>query len=136
MDGKKLGTTPFTYNETTTQAGKVELVAKQAGKERKFSVDRNQVDVMPIVAGAGIGVGACLALNAVGFVAGFLCPFALGLNVAGCLALPGGPVLGWYAFGNHMPDTVAVKMDEPPVPAATSDGKSAGGSAGKPSISY
>jgi PEGA domain len=123
LNGQKLGTTPFAYEEKSAGSGKVELVAKQGGKEKKVSVDRNQLAMNPILAGAGAGAGACLAINAVGclgwFVIGF---FAAPVNLVGCLALPAGAGVGWFMFGNQMPDTVKIEMTDAAPAASASPG--------------
>lgn len=117
IEGKKVGTTPFAYEEKSAGQGPVAIVAKQGGREKKINVPRSQIAVMPIAAGAGAGAAACVTLNAVSCLASFVIgPFAWPIGIVGCLALPGGAGVGWYLYGSQMPDVVTIDMKDAEVP--------------------
>jgi hypothetical protein len=123
VDKKKVGTTPTTYTEETGSSGQVEIVAKANGKEKKVTVAKDKFAPLPIGAGAGAGAGACLVIGGASWVValvsvvagtvfppcllGALCPW---LSPVGCLAIPAGAGVGWFMFGNQMPDTVNIDM--------------------------
>ena len=121
LDGQKIGTAPFTYEEKSGMYGsKAELVAKQGGKEKKMTLTRDKPAIMPIVAGAGIGTGACLAASCGITVVGFIVPFCFFGYLPALVLMPAGAVGGWYLFGNQLPDTVAIDMKDA-VPAGSAD---------------
>jgi hypothetical protein len=125
LDGTKIGTTPFAYEEKSGSPGQVELVAKQGGKEKKVTVPRSTISPMGIGVGAGGGAAACVALNLAGCALGFI-PYvgfvSWTLNCAGCLMLPAGAGAGWYFMGNTMPDAVKIEMKDAEPAAAASPG--------------
>jgi PEGA domain len=113
IDGQKVGTTPFAYEEKTAGSGQVEVIAKQGGKEKKTTVLRNNLAAMPVAAGAGAGAGACVVLSCGSIVLGFI---TYGLCWVGTLPalllIPAGAAGGWFLYGNQMPDTVTIDMKD------------------------
>jgi hypothetical protein len=112
IDNKKVGTTPMTYTEETAGSGQVMVTAKANGKEKKVTVPRNNLAMMPLLAGAGAGAGGCLVFGAASGVCGALTGVGLfGLCVAP-LFIPAGAGAAWFLYGNQMPDTVAIDMKD------------------------
>ena len=135
LDKKKIGTTPFTYQETSGSKDPITVVAKQHGVEKVITLQRDQANPMVLGAGAGVGAGACAVLFGAGCVASvipFVNFFSWGLGCLGCLAIPGGAVGAYFLYGNQLPDTVDIKMKgtDPGAPAS----KPAGSGPPKPSI--
>jgi hypothetical protein len=115
VNGQRIGQSPATYTETTGTPEQVRITAKKGEREKTIVVQKNNVDVAPIGAGAAIGVGACLAGGVVTLVAAFVappCAFVTGPASWGALA--SGPLAGWYYFSHKMPDSVRVDLDDAP----------------------
>lgn len=71
VNGKSVGTSPAIYSETTGSSD-TQVSARLHGREKTVNVQRTNVDMAPIGAGAGIGAATCGTGLAVTVVAGFI----------------------------------------------------------------
>jgi MYXO-CTERM domain-containing protein len=113
VNGKSVGTSPATYSETTGSSDTVQVTARLHGREKTVSVQRTDVDMAPIGAGAGIGAATCGTGLAVTLVSAFVflpCAFVTGAASWGALAAA--PAASWLFFSHKMPDTVTVDLGD------------------------
>jgi hypothetical protein len=118
VDGKPIGKSPATYQETTGAAGTIAILVKDGAREKRILVQKNQPAWEPVGAGAGGGVGGCLGLWVVGgcvsgIAAGVFPPCGLvwcPIAVVALASIPAGAGVGWYFFGNKGPDKVDVDL--------------------------
>ena len=111
VNGKGVGTSPVTHSETTGLSDTVQVTARLQGKEKTVNVQRNDVDMAPIGAGAGIGAatrGTGLAVTLVSAFVFLPCAFVTGAASWGALAAA--PAASWLFFSHKMPDVVKVDL--------------------------
>lgn len=122
VNGKSVGTAPVTYNETTGSSDSVQVTARLNGREKTVTVQRSDVDMAPIGAGAGIGAATCGTGFAVTLVTAFVfLPCAAVTGAASWGALAAAPAVSWLFFSYKMPDVVKVDLGEPPRVAAAAE---------------
>ena len=114
VNDQHVGTAPATYQETTGTSDAVRVTAKLHGKEKTITVPRDNIDMGPIGAGAGVGAGACMAGLGVSVVAALVfLPCAFVTAPLSWVALGVGPGAGWW-YSHKMPDSVKVDFDDEP----------------------
>lgn len=92
------------------------------GREKTVMVQRTDVDMAPIGAGAGIGAAACGTGLAVTLVSAFIfLPCAAVTGAASWGALAAAPAVSWFFYSHKMPDVVKVDLGEPPSVVAEAD---------------
>ena len=103
------------YSETTGSSDTVQVTARLHGRENTVIVRRDNVDMLPVGAGAGLGAGACMTGGLISGLASLVfvpCAFVGGpVSWAACAAAP---LAGWWFFSHKMPDVVRVELGEPP----------------------
>jgi subtilisin family serine protease len=129
VNDQHVGTAPVTYQETTGTSDPVKVTVKAHGKEKTVMVPRNDVDMTALGAGAGAGVGGCLASNVALGVAGFIFPPCWFAFPASCVVLALGPSYGWW-YGHKMPDNIQIDMKDASAVAESDNGDSSRRSAG------
>lgn len=123
VNGQSVGASPATYHETTGLSDKVTITAKLRGREKSVELQRSDVDLAPVGAGAAVGAAGCMAASAATLVSAFV--FTPCILVTGPMAwasLLSAPLAGWIWFGHKLPDTVRVELDQgPPAVAVASE---------------
>ena len=118
VNGKNIGSSPATFQETTGMAETVQVTARHLGREKTIHVSKGDVDIAPIGAGAGIGAAACGAGLGVTVIAAFVfLPCAIVTGAASWASLAAAPAAGWFFFGHKLPDTVRVDLGDAPAVA-------------------
>lgn len=113
MNGKSIGSAPAVYRETTGSSDSVQVTARLHGREKSVNVQRTDVDMAPIGAGAGIGAATCGTGLAVTVVAGFIfLPCAAVTSAASWAALAAAPAASWWFFSHKAPDVVNVDLGD------------------------
>lgn len=113
VNGKSVGHSPATYMETTGGSDSVQVTAKLHGREKSVNVQRSDVDMAPIGAGAGIGAATCGTGLAVTLVTAFVfLPCAAVTGAASWGALAAAPAVSWFFFSHKMPDVVKVDLGD------------------------
>src|SRR5690606_36606998 len=84
IEGERVGTTPLTWEETTSHAGDVTVSVRRGETEARFALARRGFAPEPILVGLALGVGS-LGLGVAGMVIGYV---LIGGGVVTALALP------------------------------------------------
>jgi hypothetical protein len=123
VDGQKVGTSPATFQHSSSGAGTITVKATYQGKEVTKQVPKDQLAWDAIGAGAGIGVAGCCALSAAATVAGFFVGiFATPITCLACGSLVAGPAVAFVMYGNRPQDQINLDLTKelgPDAPVAS-----------------
>ena len=112
VDGKSAGKSPATV-QVDSGGGPLSVRAKGGGKDVTKSVPKDQTNWGPVAGGAGVGVGACCAINGAAGLISLIFPPAAFLGCVGCVALVGAPAGAYFLWGSKPADQVSLEMGVP-----------------------